>query len=61
MLDAQMKPWDAAALLPILTESGGHFTSWKGESSIYANEGISTNAALHEQVLNILKAEKRRA
>jgi histidinol phosphatase-like enzyme (inositol monophosphatase family) len=61
MLDAQMKPWDAAALLPILTEAGGHFTSWKGEPTIWANEGVSTNAALHEQVLDILKTEKRRA
>jgi histidinol-phosphatase len=59
MLDAAMNPWDCAPLLPILTEAGGHFTTWSGEATIYGPDAVGTNAALNEQVLSILKAENR--
>jgi histidinol phosphatase-like enzyme (inositol monophosphatase family) len=60
MLDPRMNPWDCAPLLPILREAGGYFTTWKGEATIYGPDAVATNAALHEQVLNILKSEVRR-
>ncbi len=60
MLDYGANPWDVAPLLPILSEAGGHFTTWAGEPTIWGPDGVSTNAALHEQVIAILKNEKRR-
>jgi histidinol phosphatase-like enzyme (inositol monophosphatase family) len=60
MLDAAMNPWDCAPLLPILTEAGGRFTSWAGEPTIYGPDAVGTNAALNAEVLEILKAERRR-
>ncbi|HSV12862.1 MAG TPA: histidinol-phosphatase [Tepidisphaeraceae bacterium] len=60
MLDAAMNPWDCAPLLPILTEAGGHFSAWSGEVTIYGPDAVGTNAALHAEVLSILKTEKRR-
>lgn len=57
MLDSAMKPWDCGPMVPILTEAGGHFTTWKGEPTIWGPDGAGTNAALHEEVLAILKAE----
>jgi histidinol phosphatase-like enzyme (inositol monophosphatase family) len=58
MLDPAMNPWDCAALLPILEEAGGHFTTWAGEATIWGKDGVGTNAALHRLVLEILKSEK---
>jgi histidinol-phosphatase len=60
MLDSAMNPWDCAPLLPILEESGGHFTTWAGEATIWGADAVSTNEPLHEPVLSILKSERRK-
>jgi histidinol phosphatase-like enzyme (inositol monophosphatase family) len=57
MLDPRMNPWDCAPLIPILSEAGGHYTTWRGEPNIYGADGVSTNAALHREVLDILRGE----
>ena len=46
--------------LTILREAGGRFTTWSGEATIWGADAVGTNAALHEQVIAILKSEKRR-
>lgn len=61
MLDPKMNIWDCGALLPILREAGGYFTSWAGEPTIYGNDAVATNAELHEQVMAVLKSERRTA
>ena len=55
IVDPLMSPWDAAALVPILEEAGGHFVDWKGEATIHGGNGVSVNAALKEAVLERLK------
>ena len=55
MVDPQMNPWDAAALIPILHEAGGHFVDWTGQATIHGGNGIGVNAALKEDVLKLLK------
>lgn len=55
MIDPMMNAWDAAALLPIVQEAGGHFVDWNGQPSIYSGNGISVNTALKESVLEQLK------
>jgi histidinol-phosphatase len=60
MRDPSLNAWDCAALLPILQEAGGHFTTWAGEATIWGKDGVGTNAALHRPVLEILKREKPR-
>jgi histidinol phosphatase-like enzyme (inositol monophosphatase family) len=54
MVDPQMSEWDAAPLLVILEESGGRFTDWKGNATIFSKEGVATNGILHENVLTML-------
>jgi histidinol-phosphatase len=54
MFDPRLNPWDAAALVPILQEAGGHFIDWTGHPSIYSGNGISVNAALKDDVLRIV-------
>ena len=61
MLDPVINPWDVAPLPVILREAGGRFTNWAGEETIQGPDGIATNGTLHETVLEILRAEQRRA
>jgi histidinol-phosphatase len=58
MVDPLMNPWDAAALVPIMQEAGGHFCDWAGGISIDTGNGISVNAALKETVLQLLAPAK---
>jgi histidinol phosphatase-like enzyme (inositol monophosphatase family) len=60
MLDPMMHPWDSAPLLPILQEAGGRFTTWDGRPTIWGGDAAATNAALHEEVLAVLKNEVKR-
>jgi len=55
MVDPLMNVWDAAALIPIVEEAGGHFIDWNGTATANSGNGISVNAALREQVLRITK------
>lgn len=55
MVDPLMNAWDAAALVPIVQEAGGHFVDWNGVPSIHSGNGISVNAALKDTVLQLLK------
>lgn len=60
MTDSAMNPWDSAPMRPIVEEAGGRFTDWKGEATTWGGDGVATNGALHEQVMGIIKGEKRR-
>lgn len=55
MIDPAMNVWDAAALQPIMEESGGTFTDWNGEPTIHNNEGVATNSHVLEEVLAITR------
>lgn len=57
-MDAVMALWDNAALLPIIEEAGGRFTSWKGERRIDGGDAVATNGVLHDAVLAHLAAAR---
>ena len=50
-----LKPWDMAALIPIVEEAGGTFTSAAGIPGPWHGSAIATNTLLHEAVLGLLK------
>jgi histidinol-phosphatase len=51
MTDPVLSPWDAAALLPVITEAGGVYTDWLGCVTAFSGAGvIATNAALATEV-----------
>ncbi|QDU80594.1 Histidinol-phosphatase [Polystyrenella longa] len=54
ILEPEMNPWDASPFLPILEEAGGHYLNWDGEATIYGSNGISVNAALKDQFIEML-------
>ena len=55
MLDPIMNVWDCAPLLSILEEAGGTFTDWKGTRTIHGGNAVSTNGALFDEVMAIVK------
>src|SRR5690606_35813698 len=45
---------DVAALIPIVTEAGGRFTSSRGVPGPFGGSALATNGLLHEQALAFL-------
>lgn len=54
MVDPAMAVWDCGPFPPILRESGGYFGDWKGNQTIYGEEGLATNMTLLPEVLELL-------
>ena len=54
MVDGSMAAWDAAALLPIITEAGGVFTDWSGRETAFGKCAIATNRALADEARALL-------
>ena len=54
MLDPIVAEWDCGPFPVILREAGGYFGDWRGNSTIYAHEALSTTQALLPQVLALV-------
>ena len=50
-----VKPWDVAALVPIITEAGGRVTTATGTDRLDELSVIATNGLLHDAVLERLR------
>ncbi len=54
VVDATMKPWDWAALVPVVEGAGGRVTGWRGEALTLAGDGrvlaVGDPALLNEAV-----------
>jgi histidinol-phosphatase len=50
-----LKPYDMAALIPIVREAGGTFTSVDGYPDCWHGSALATNGPLHSVVLDALK------
>ena len=57
--EPELKLHDMAALVPIVTEAGGRFTSLDGEPGPFGGNAVATNSLLHEEVLEALVARER--
>ncbi len=55
MLEGEISPWDIAAIVPIIEEAGGRLTDIEGNATIDAGHCITTNGALHDEVLRRLR------
>jgi histidinol-phosphatase len=53
-----VKEYDIAALVPIITEAGGRFTSFDGEDSLSQRSALATNGVLHAAFLDLLHAQQ---
>ncbi len=50
-----LQPYDMAALIPIVEEAGGRFTSVDGEPGPWHGSALATNGLLHDAVLAMLR------
>ncbi|HEY9423483.1 MAG TPA: histidinol-phosphatase [Microterricola sp.] len=50
-----VKPYDLAALVPIVEEAGGRFTSVTGEPGPWHGNALASNGLLHDAVLDALR------
>ncbi len=55
MFDPILSIWDAAALLPVVTEAGGSFSDVEGVETIKSGNAISCTPGIRENVLNVFK------
>lgn len=46
MVDDRLSPWDAASLIPIITEAGGVYSDWSGGHAVDGGDGFASNRAL---------------
>ncbi|MFC5338698.1 inositol monophosphatase family protein [Leucobacter denitrificans] len=53
-----VKPYDLAALVPIVREAGGAFTDIEGNESAWNGSSLATNGALHEAVIAAVEAAR---
>lgn len=56
--EPELNLYDMAALVPIVTEAGGRFTSLAGADGPHGGNAIATNGHLHEAALGYLGTDK---
>ena len=52
-----VKTYDLAALIPIVTEAGGRFTSVTGDTGPHHGSSLASNSVLHDDLLAVLNTE----
>lgn len=50
MVDADLKPWDLAAVKIIVEEAGGRFTDFAGCSTAFGGTAIASNGLVHDEI-----------
>ena len=53
--EPELELYDMAALVPIVVEAGGRFTSLDGEDGPWGGTAVATNSLLHDDVLAALR------
>jgi histidinol-phosphatase len=56
--EPQLAVYDMAALVPVVLEAGGSFTSLDGEPGCSGGNALATNGLLHEEVLSLLRTDQ---
>jgi histidinol-phosphatase len=51
-----LKPWDIAALAPVVREAGGRLTTIDGDESIWSPSVLVSNGILHDEVLATIRS-----
>ena len=55
--EPELNLYDMAALVPIVTEAGGRFTSLEGQDGPFGGNALATNSILHSEVLKRLNPD----
>ena len=52
--EPDLKPWDMAALVPIVEQAGGRFTSLDGDPGPWHGSALATNGLVHDAVVAVV-------
>jgi myo-inositol-1(or 4)-monophosphatase len=53
-------PWDLAAAIALVEESGGKITDWRGQpASIRSREVVAGNEAMHREFLKMIQGQSQ--
>ena len=52
--EVDLQPYDMAALIPVIEEAGGRFTSVDGKPGPWHGTALATNGLLHDVALTLL-------
>ena len=55
--EPELELYDMAALVPVVTEAGGRFTSLEGEPGPWGGDAVASNGRLHDHALTRLSRE----
>lgn len=55
-IDPVMHPWDSGPFPVIFEEANGVFTDWNGHCDIHGGSAVAAGAALHRELLPLLRA-----
>ncbi|PZF68309.1 histidinol phosphatase [Curtobacterium sp. MCPF17_047] len=55
--EPDLKPWDMAALVPIVEEAGGRFTSLDGDPGPWHGSALATNGLVHDAVVEVVRRD----
>lgn len=58
--EADLQPYDMAALVPIVVEAGGQFSSLDGAPGIWNTTALATNGLIHDEVVALTQKGKRK-
>lgn len=58
MMDPVLQIWDAAALLPVISEAGGSFTDLNGNARVDGGNGFACHPDIKEELLTIFKSRR---
>lgn len=57
VVEPLVKPWDLAAIVPIIEEAGGRFSDFAGTPSIHSGNCLATNGQLHGDLLAVIQGQ----
>ena len=52
--EPELNLYDMAALVPVVTEAGGRFTSLNGQDGPFGSHALASNGLLHDVALDVL-------
>lgn len=55
-IEAEVSPWDLAAVKIVVEAAGGRFTDLAGAATIDGGNALSTNGRVHDEVLELVRA-----
>ncbi len=58
MIEYGVKPWDIAALFPIIEEAGGKMTDWEGGVNLKRSDVLASNGLVHEKTRQFFQGFK---